>query len=172
MSVAFEGHICCWHIYGCSMENTSCNFVFLTLCAVMWGFCVAYNIRPHDQKVTLQPISIIMTKGMLMVQLTTLLAPCDANTSAKGANDQNCHIAPYFNCLDLRNAKVPLITPLASHCHIVPQFSFLNIRNAMVPLMILLASFDTDVSASGIQLPKCHDAPHCSCLYLRNVMVP
>ena len=28
-------------------------------------------------------------------------------------HDQKCHIAPHFSCLDLRNAKVPLMNLLA-----------------------------------------------------------
>ena len=34
MSMVFEGHIYCWHIYGYRMVNK--NSSFLLLCAVMW----------------------------------------------------------------------------------------------------------------------------------------
>ena len=30
------------------------------------------------------------------------------------SHDQKSHVTPYFNCLDLRNAMVPMITLLAS----------------------------------------------------------
>ena len=28
ISITFQGHICCLHIYGCSMENKSCIVFF------------------------------------------------------------------------------------------------------------------------------------------------
>ena len=49
-----------------------------------------------------------------MLLLTELLESCDANTCANGVNDQKGHAAPHFNYLDLWNAMVPLMTPLAS----------------------------------------------------------
>ena len=36
--MAFDGHICCWHMYGDSMENKECGLTFLlVICKVIWG---------------------------------------------------------------------------------------------------------------------------------------
>ena len=37
----FEGHICCWHVYGYSMVN---KLWFVVVCAVMWGLHVDHII--------------------------------------------------------------------------------------------------------------------------------
>ena len=48
--VTFEGHVCCWHIYGNSMVNKSLLFCFVLLvCAVMWGLYVDYSISTWEQ---------------------------------------------------------------------------------------------------------------------------
>ena len=47
------------------------------------------------------------------MQLTAMLALHDTNTSTNGVNDQN-DVEPPFNCLDLRNAMLPLTALLAS----------------------------------------------------------
>ena len=44
--MAFEGHSCCWHIYGHNMViiNTVCCGCFFGLeCAVMWGLYGDYS---------------------------------------------------------------------------------------------------------------------------------
>ena len=56
--------------------------------------------------------------------------------------------------------------------HVTPHSSCLNLRNAKMPLMILLASCDSHATANGIKLPSSHGAPHFDCFVLRNVMVP
>ena len=44
MQMAFEGHICCWHICDSSIVNKSCSVFFvLLICAVMWGLCIDYS---------------------------------------------------------------------------------------------------------------------------------
>ena len=44
-----------------------------------------------------------------------LLAVYDTDASANGTKLPKSHVAPYFNCLDLRNAVVLLTTLSASH---------------------------------------------------------
>ena len=46
--------------------------------------------------------------------LTTLLASCDNASGGNGVSDQGSHVAPDFIVTDLRNAVVPLMTPLVS----------------------------------------------------------
>ena len=42
--VAFEGYICCWHIYGNCMVGKSCSLILTYICAVMWIIYVDYRI--------------------------------------------------------------------------------------------------------------------------------
>ena len=61
---------------------------------------------------------------------------------------EKSYFAPHSNCLDLRNAIVPLIIQSASHdqrSYIAPHFNHFDLRKAMVPLVILLASHDQKV---------------------------
>ena len=42
--VAFEGNICCWHIFCNSLVNNSCSLLnFGKICALMWGLYVDYS---------------------------------------------------------------------------------------------------------------------------------
>ena len=73
--------------------------------------------------------------------------------AAMASLDQKSHVAFHFNCLDLTNALLPLMTPFAS-CyasvsvtgvtwpkhHVAPHFDLLVMMNAMVLLIIPLAS--------------------------------
>ena len=78
------------------------------------------------------------------------------------SHDEKNHVAPHFNCLDLRNAMVPLTTLLAScdtttggngvtdqKSHVAPHLDYINLRSAVVPLMTPLASCDTDANSSS-----------------------
>ena len=73
------------------------------------------------------------------------------------------HVVPHFNCPDLRNTVVPLMTlsvpcnadvvPIISHdqeSHVALQFNHLNIRNAMVSLVAILEACDANTSTNGI----------------------
>ena len=53
---------------------------------------------------------------------------------------------------------------------VAPHSDCLNPRNAMVPLMVPSASYDADTSANGITWQKSHAAPHFKWLNLRNVV--
>ena len=40
----FEGYICCWHMYGCSMVNKSgCLMFFLLVCKIMQALYGDYS---------------------------------------------------------------------------------------------------------------------------------
>ena len=65
------------------------------------------------------------------------------------SHNQKGQVVSQFDCLDLQNAMVPLMTPLAScdanagtSCvtdqkgHVAPYFNHHDLRNVMVPLMI------------------------------------
>ena len=65
------------------------------------------------------------------------------------------NFAPNFGCLDLRNAVVPFLVPLASSdantsANVAPHFDYLDLTNAVVLLMMPLRSHDADASANGI----------------------
>ena len=64
-------------------------------------------------------------------------------------DDQKDHVATQFDCLELKNAMVLLMVPLASpdinvgaHCtispqsHVLPHFNYFDLRKAMVLLMM------------------------------------
>ena len=76
------------------------------------------------------------------------------------SHDQNHDAAPYFSCLELREAVVPLTTLFASYdtntsasgvtgqkSDIAHDYSCLDLRNAVVPFLILLPSCDANKSA-------------------------
>ena len=79
------------------------------------------------------------------------------------SHGQNSHVAPYFDCPDLRNMVV-LLTTLWASCEtttsvsglngqksdVAPHFSVLDLRNAMALSMTPLASDDTDANTIGI----------------------
>ena len=90
------------------------------------------------------------------------------------SHNQKSHVASHFDCLDLRNAMVALITPLAS-CdasagtsgvtqpkkgYVAPYFNCLDLRNAVVPLMMPLASHDAGIVPIVSHGQKSHAAPH------------
>ena len=57
----------------------------------------------------------------------------------------------------------PVMMPMASHnqnSHVAPHFNYLNLRNAVGPLMMLLASCNIDASANGIGWPVTHIPSH------------
>ena len=56
--------------------------------------------------------------------------------------------------------------------HVVPYFEHLDIRNAMVPFMMPLASYDTSVSANGTTWPTTSWCTLFHCLDIRNAAVP
>ena len=98
------------------------------------------------------------------------------------SHNQKSNIASEFNCLDLRNVMVPLITLLAlwdaSVCtngitwpksHVAPHFDHLDLRNAVVWLMMPLAP--CCAHAKGITWPKHHVASQCYYLHLKNTVV-
>ena len=95
-----------------------------------------------------------------MVSLTTMSASCDTDTTANGVTWPKHHVAPHFDHLQLRYAKVPLTIPSVSWCqhqwshmtHVAPHFNHWDLRNTIVPFMTLLASCATDTNASGIML--------------------
>ena len=71
------------------------------------------------------------------------------------------HVA-HFNCLNIRNAMVPLVMLQVLHdayanvitqpkSHVVPHFHHLDLMNAMMPLKTPSESFDTSASANGIK---------------------
>ena len=118
-----------------------------------------------------------------MMLPTALLASCSANTSANGVNGQTSHVAPHFNCHNLRNTMVPLMLLLEAcetdvsanglkfqKSHVGPHFNCLNIRNALVPLTILLV-LHARAGTNSSTWPKGHVAPHFQNLDLRNAMV-
>ena len=66
-------------------------------------------------------------------------------------------MAPYFDHLNLRNAMVPLMTPLASYAAMPwPKMSWctlfyhFDLSNVIVPLMMPLVLCDADTNANGI----------------------
>ena len=79
---------------------------------------------------------------------------CDANDASMASHDPTHYIAPLFDCLNLRNAMVPLMMPslcdadtgfngiTQSKCHFAAHLNCHDLRNAMVPLMMLLALCD------------------------------
>ena len=73
------------------------------------------------------------------------------------SHDQNSHVAPHFDHLGLRNAKVLLmmLTPelVASHYqkgHVATAFHFPDLRNTVVSLITPKASHDTDSGTNCI----------------------
>ena len=113
-----------------------------------------------------------------------VLASYNANAITNGVTSPKSHVAPHFNCLDVRNAMLPLTTLLTSFgantgangvsaqkaiWHLILIIT--DLRNAVVPLMTplhhvmlmptLMASYDQ----------RSNVAPHFSCLNLRNAMV-
>ena len=88
-----------------------------------------------------------------MVQLITLMALCDTDTSISGITWPKRLCWNSFDYIYQINALVSLMIPLASHDqkgHIASPFDHLGLPNGMVPLMTLLASCDTDTSISGL----------------------
>ena len=74
-----------------------------------------------------------------------------------GSHYQKYYVAPHFDCLDLRNAIVPLIirwqhmmpvpVPMASHehkCHVAPYFSCPGLMNAVMLLAMSFVSCDAN----------------------------
>ena len=132
-----------------------------------------------------------------VMTLTALLALCDANASPGESLDRKVMLHLILIFIDLRNAIVPLTTPLASftlmptpmasydQSNVAPHLSCFNLRNLMVPSMMLLAGCSTIVRemvmlltacgtvvrASGIKGPKIYLSPHFNCLGLRKKMV-
>ena len=87
------------------------------------------------------------------------------------SNDHICHVTCNFNCLDLRNAMLPLMTwhhltlksvSMASHdqnpdgqtSHVANYFNHLNLRNSVVLLTMPLASCYTNASNNDITWPE------------------
>ena len=68
---------------------------------IMWPKSHVASLFNHQQ-----------TNGM--VSLMTLLASYDTDTSISGITWPKGYVAPHFSHLDLRNAVVPLMMPLAS----------------------------------------------------------
>ena len=74
------------------------------------------------------------------------VASCVVNADGNGITRQKGHVAPLFNCL--------------------------NLRNAVAPLMMLLASCDPDACAFGIRWQKRLVASHLDCHCVRSAVVP
>ena len=119
------------------------------------------SVVSHDQNVMLALISVILTYEIQWDHwwccwhhmMQTPIASCD----------QKYHISPYFNCLDPRNAVVPLTRPFVScganactnaitwpkmSCAL--HFNHLDLRNKMVPLTMSSASYNADTSANSV----------------------
>ena len=111
-------------------------------------------VMSYDQKIMLQLISIILTKGMQWCHWQHIRHHVINGIS--GQNDVGLH----FDHLGLRSAMVPLITPSLS-CdtdasasgiklpkgHVAPHFDHLDLKNAVALLMVLSTSHDSDAKA-------------------------
>ena len=148
-------------------------------------------------KVMLHLISVVLTWGKWWCHWWCCWNHVTLMPVPMASNDQS-HAAPHFNCLDLRNAMVPLkmlsiaydadTNALTSQntntnaimwcqwyhmtSHVASPFSCLNLTNTMVPPMMLLASCDTNVCANGIKWPKSHVSSHFDCHDPINAVVP
>ena len=56
--------------------------------------------------------------------------------------------------------------------HVAPHFNCYDVRNEMVPLTMLMASCDAKVSANGMNDQKSHVALYFHPLDVRNAIVP
>ena len=68
-----------------------------------------------------------------------------------------------------------MLMPMASHnqkSYVASEFICLDLRNAVVPLMTPLTSCDASAGTIGVTQPKSNMAPHFNYLYLRNAMLP
>ena len=121
---------------------------------IIWHWC-QHQWQNMTQKVMLHLSLIILTSGM---QWYHWCHQCTMIPESMESHDQYSHVAPHFDCLDLRNAVVPLmmpmLVPMASHgqkSHVVPHFDYLDLRNAIVPLT--MPSVYHAASANGITWP-------------------
>ena len=60
--------------------------------------------------------------------------------------------------------------PMVSYCHVAPYFDHLDIRSEMVSLMTLPTACNISTDANSVTWQK-HVAPHFSSLDLRNAMM-
>ena len=120
------------------------------------------------------------------------MASCDTNTNDIMWNQlllyhltKRSHIAPYFDCLDVRSEwflwqcwwhhLMPTSVPMAwqnKKSQVAPHFNPLESTSAMVPLIMPSASHAAYVNASGSIWPKWHATPHFNHFDIRNGMMP
>ena len=98
------------------------------------------------------------------VPLMVPLVSCDAYSMA--LHDQKSHVAPYFDCPDLRNAMMPLLTSSASpdanarmpvlmsshneNSHCAPHFDCLDIWDVMGPFSVPSTTCDAHAHANDV----------------------
>ena len=147
----------CWH--------------HVTPASVPMGHWPKSDIAPHinhlDLKNAVAPLMVLSTSNDADTN-----AVASHDTKATGIGWYQCwyqwhhttkksHVAPHFNCLDLRNAMAILMILLAqwdNWCQCLwyqmtkkscyTSFNCSDLRNAIVPFMIPLASCDANNSAS------------------------
>ena len=72
--MAFEGHICCWHICGSSMVNKELQFVvFLHICKVMWVLFIDFTRSTQELQFV---VFFFICKVMLCKSLLVCVCEC------------------------------------------------------------------------------------------------
>ena len=130
--------------------------------------------RPlHDQK---SPVALhfnCIELRNITVPLIIASVSWKVHVNANGVIWQEKHIAPHFDHLDLRNAMMSLIMPLASHVqksHLQLILIILTFEMQMDNWQCHLASVDT--SANVTPWPQSHIVPYFDCLDLGDTVVP
>ena len=109
ISVVFQGHVCCWYIYGCSIVDKSCSLLFL------WDLHVNYIICHLTKNSHVAPHFNHLDLRNAMVPLMMLLASWYSSASTSGVTRPKSQVGLILIVTDQRNAVVSLMSSFVWH---------------------------------------------------------
>ena len=135
---------------------------------ISWDLHIGYLFFQPTKRVMLDLISVNLTQGIKWCHWWWCWQHVMPMPAPLVSHDQKSHVAPHFNCLNLRNVMVSTTSVLASYgttngdsdqkvmLHLIMIVN--NLRNAWLQLMTWQASCDSDINTSSITWPKSHVA--------------